>query len=550
MKKLMSLALALVIIISLFSAVDLTAFAETTDDGFVYSVYNNTVSISGYTGNEKNVVFPSEINGMSVTSIGDYVFGYDGSDNVEGITIPSSVTSVSYNAFDDCHEIASIIVDSGNTVYDSRNNCNAIIVTDENSLMKGCMNTVIPDSVTEIWGGAFMYSTHLTSIYIPESVEYFSGNPFMCCTSLEQISVSPDNPYLDSRENCNAVIETATDELLSGCKNTIIPASVKNIGFNAFNGCTGLKTLNIPAGCNKEFGAWALDGCTGLESITVDENNTTYDSRNNCNAIILTASNTLIRACKNTVIPDDVVTIGSGAFDYCIDIESITIPKSVTYIGSAFNGCSQLTDVYYAGTKAEWEAIVIENYAGGNDPLLEANIHYAPCDKHTPGEKTITKPATCTENGVATTICAVCGESYTEEIPAAGHKTVIDNAVPATFTSTGKTEGSHCSVCGEVFVKQNDVAKLGAPVIKLKKGKKSFTAQWNKVNGVDGYHVQYGLKKNFKGAKTKWAKANAQKLNIKKLKAKKKYYVRIRAYKKIGGKTYYSAWSVKNVKTK
>ena len=129
------------------------------------------------------------------------------------------------------------------------------------------------------------------------------------------------------------------------------------------------------------------------------------------------------------------------------------------------------------------------------------------------------------------------------------HKAVVDKYVPATFTSTGKTQGSHCSVCGQVLTKQNDIAKLVSPALtKLKKGKKSFTAQWSKANGVDGYQVQYSLKKNFKKAKTKYSKGT--KLTVKKLKSKKTYYVRVRAYKKIGGKNVYSAWSTKKVKVK
>ena len=129
------------------------------------------------------------------------------------------------------------------------------------------------------------------------------------------------------------------------------------------------------------------------------------------------------------------------------------------------------------------------------------------------------------------------------------HKAVVDKYVPATFTTTGKTEGKHCSVCGQVLTKQSVIAKLGSPKLtKLKKGKKSFTATWSKANGVDGYQVQYGLKKNFKKAKTKYT--TGTKLTVKKLKSKKTYYVRIRAYKKINGKNYYSSWSTKKVKVK
>lgn len=165
-------------------------------------------------------------------------------------------------------------------------------------------------------------------------------------------------------------------------------------------------------------------------------------------------------------------------------------------------------------------------------------------------------PATCTASGSYNLVvyCTECNKELSREHKTTGkknHTVVTDAAVPATFTAAGKTEGTHCSACGEVFVKQNGIAKLGSPTLKKpKRGKKSFTIQWNKAAGVDGYQVQYSLKKNFKKPTTKWVNPGKTKLTVKKLKSKKTYYVRIRAYKKINGKNVYSAWSVKNVKTK
>lgn len=85
-------------------------------------------------------------------------------------------------------------------------------------------------------------------------------------------------------------------------------------------------------------------------------------------------------------------------------------------------------------------------------------------------------------------------------------------------------------------------------ITKLKKGKKSFTVQWSRSSNTTGYQIQYSLKKNFSGAKNKWS--TGSKLTVKKLKSKKTYYVRVRAYKKINGKNYYSAWSTKKIKVK
>ncbi len=164
------------------------------------------------------------------------------------------------------------------------------------------------------------------------------------------------------------------------------------------------------------------------------------------------------------------------------------------------------------------------------------------------------KAATCTEDGLTDgSHCSVCGETIKKQevIKAKGHTEVADNAVDPSFTADGKTAGSHCSVCGATITAQKVVPKLAKPKLtKVVKGKKSFTANWKACLGVDGYNVQYSLKKNMKAAKVKNVKgAKKTKVKVSKLKAKKKYYVRIRAYKTINGKKQTSSWSSKKTVT-
>ena len=289
------------------------------------------------------------------------------------------------------YEYSSIIVAEGNPVYDSRNSCNAIIETATNKLLYGRKNTVIPNSVTSIGDVAFVNCTGLTSITIPSSVISIGYGAFAGCTSLTGISipssvtsigygafdgcsglttitVDADNPIYDSRNSCNAIIETATNKLLYGCKNTVIPSSVTSIGDHAFHSCSGLTSISIPSsvtsisscafyGCSGLTGIFipssvtsivngAFYGCSGLTTITVDADNPVYDSRNNCNAIIETATNELISGCNNTVIPSSVTSISDGAFSFCSGLTSISIPSSVTSIGDeAFSWCSGLTSI-------------------------------------------------------------------------------------------------------------------------------------------------------------------------------------------------------------
>ena len=280
----------------------------------------------------------------SVTSIGSYAFYF--CEGLTSITIPNSVTKIFGNPFQGCSSLESISVEDGNSTYDSRNNCNAIIETGSNTLISGCKNTLIPASVTSIGDNAFTEIANLTSISIPASVEYIGSASFSSCSNLESIQVESGNTKYDSRNNCNAIIETASNTLIHGCKNTVIPANVTSIGEMAFDECDGLTSVTIPSAVTF-IGISAFEECKDLVSMQVESGNTVYDSRNNCNAIIETASNTLISGCKNTIIPISVTSIGENAFRYCFGLESVTIPCDVTSIGNmAFFNCYQLTDIY------------------------------------------------------------------------------------------------------------------------------------------------------------------------------------------------------------
>ena len=395
----------------------------------------------------------------SVTSIGSSAFYY--CIGLTEVTIPNSVTSIGYSAFSDCSGLSRINVESGNSKYDSRDNCNAIIETDTNTLIAGCQNTMISNSVTSIGDYAFYGCSGLTSVTIPNSVTSIGYYAFANCSGLIGVSsrISANNLFaIDSSvfydvdkltctlyvpfgaidtyratsgwsdfcsfnglksevsgkcgDNADWIFNAETGVLtISGTGamydyeykgspwNTIrsiikfveiengitsigdyafyncgltgdlvIPNSVTSIGDYAFCNCGLTGDLVIPnsvtsigdyAFCNcgltgdlvipnsvTSIGDSAFSDCSGLSRINVESGNSKYDSRDNCNAIIESDTNTLIVGCKNTVIPGSVLEIGDFAFDGCSGLTEVTIPDSVTYIGrGAFHDCTGLTSV-------------------------------------------------------------------------------------------------------------------------------------------------------------------------------------------------------------
>ena len=292
----------------------------------------------------------------TITRIGRHAFY--GCSGLTIITIPKTLSEIGDCAFSDCNSLTSIVVDEGNEKYDSRGNCNAIIETETNTLIYGCKNTNIPNSVTEIGSyafygcnglmsitipdavskignGAFSSCSSLTSINIPKSIAEIGKRVFDNCYNLTSIFVDKDNVKYDSRDNSNSIIETSSNILIYGCKNTNIPNSVIEIGPYAFYGCKGLMSITIPNSITK-IGAFAFCSCKCLTSVNIPK----FVSEIECCVFNGCSSLTSI------IIPNSVCKIGKWAFGGCKNLMSINIPNSVTEIGRiAFIGCSCLTSI-------------------------------------------------------------------------------------------------------------------------------------------------------------------------------------------------------------
>ncbi len=355
----------------------------TIPDYVVYNGNNYAVTIiDGYAfsycrGLEGTLILPN-----TLEEIGDDAFDYCGFTGV--VTIPASVEWIGYTPFYGCDGIEGFVVDPANEDYDSRDNCNAIIKKYNDELIVGCKNSTIPDgvvsiaedafnrcsgltsitipsSVTEIGGWSFWF-TGLTSINIPASVTYIGTNPFGGCAELTEITVESGNTVFDSRNGCNAIIRTNTNELLAGCQNTVIPDDVTRIGDNAFYYCSTLTgELVIPENITS-IGGYAFERCTGLTGSLVIPN-TVLELGESAFAYCsgfdgtLTISESLtfiggwtFEECAgfkgSLVIPNLVTEIGSSAFEGCHGFEgTLTLSKSLEYVGGfAFASCSGFTE--------------------------------------------------------------------------------------------------------------------------------------------------------------------------------------------------------------
>ena len=350
--------------------------------------FEECVSLTAIKVEEGNAVYDSRENCNAIieTESNTLIIGTGGTIIPEGVTrignvafwnrsglasvmIPKSVTSIAGNAFWGCSGLEAIKVEEGNAVYDSREDCNAVIETESNPLIVGCQNTVIPEGVMIIGQGAFLDCSSLTSITIPKGVTSIEAGAFNGCSNLVSVSMSEGltSIYESAFINCTSLTSVTIPEgvtfmgsaVFYGCSSlteVVIPEGVAEIGGVAFYGCSGLTSVTIPGGvrllnavfgnCSRlksvtikkemtgEIGGNVFSECNRLETIKVEEGNAKYDSREDCNAIIETESNTVIAGCKNTVIPEGVTGIESWAFTGYSSLTEITIPESVTSIGS------------------------------------------------------------------------------------------------------------------------------------------------------------------------------------------------------------------------
>ena len=322
-QKLLSLSLAL-----LSTMMAWAQYGEFISQNLKYRVTSTdsrTVELIGYEDASMlndNLEVPAIVRDYSVTSIGEYAF--EGCIALTSIKLPNSVTSIGDGAFQGSNLTSIELPNSLTSIGDEAfRDCCAL------------QSIELPNSLTSIGEEAFGACSGLTSIEIPSSVTFIGKYAFDCCYDLTSAAIPSSVTSIGEGvfQSCYALTSIE------------IPSSVTSIGPFSFNGCSSLTSIEISSSVTS-IGRGAFFNCPSLTSIVVADDNTVYDSRDNCHALIETQTNKLIVGCKNTVIPNSVTSIGAGAFYNIIDLTSIEIPASVTSIGNvAFQDCTSLTSI-------------------------------------------------------------------------------------------------------------------------------------------------------------------------------------------------------------
>ena len=288
----------------------------------------------------------------SVTSIGERAFYY--CRFLTSITLPNSVTSIGGNAFSDCYSLDTIHVEAttppaleDSTVFMNTPApvcvipCGTLAAYEASDWANYMGEFVEEGCIDPTW--QITYTSTNDSIVTPNDVNVFGANIVSNTYENGVGTITFDGPVTSIGDYAFLRCSSLTS--------ITIPNSVTSIGFyHAFSGCSSLTSITIPNGVRR-IGDFVFKDCSSLASMVVESGNTTYDSRDNCNAIIETATNTLIAGCQNTIVPNSVTSIGEQAFRGHSSLTSITIPNSVTSIGNgAFYYCSSLDTIYVEAT--------------------------------------------------------------------------------------------------------------------------------------------------------------------------------------------------------
>lgn len=481
-------------------------YTVTDETNHYVSVGKGTSQPSGALQILETVTYP-ETDGVKYTVTSIAVEGFYFCGRITSITIPNSVTSIGKSAFHTCNDLTSVTIPNSVTTiassafYSCRNLKSVTIPesvkTIESSAFGNCGNLTsitIPDGVTTIGDAAFGGCTRLQKVSIGNSVTRIGKNAF-AHTGLHSITLPSSITSMgenvfdfsvlsELKYNTNAINRKVISGILT-LNYVTIGDNVTSIEDSLFFGNSSLLSVNIGSSVER-IGKDAFLGCNTICEINVSDDNTNYSSEN---GIVFNKDKTTIicypkyKDETSYTIPNSVTSIGDCAFRECNRLTSITIPSSVKSIGEyAFSACSRLKSVIIPNSVK-----IIDNYVFKNCSGLTFMVYEG---------KTAPSIGTSVFEGVDSSIKVCVPEEYGSSSFGGlgiykGHNKVTDQAVPATCTESGLTEGLHCSNCGKVLVAQEVIPALqhnyGTPTYDWNANNASCTA--TKVCANDSEHV-------------------------------------------------------------
>ena len=344
----------------------------------------------------------------------------------------------------------------------------------------------------------------------------------------------------------------------SGLKKLVLPGTVTTIGSAAFHQCASLTSAFVPAGV-ETVGGYLFSLSENLKTVKFEKGSKIRKFK--------TDMFYGDKALENVTLPDALEQLGSYAFTNCTSLKSLTLPDTLTTIlNHAFEGCTGLTELVIPETVKTMEAdtfkgctnltLVVTEGSYAEEYAVDLGLAHRTISKATPKPTATPAPTAAPQVKLSKCTASVKAQVYTGKAlkPAVtvkyGKKTLkkgtdytlkyTNNIEVGTATVTVKGKGEYTGTKKLTFA----VNPRSTALSKVTAGKGAFTARWKKRAEAGGYQIEYSLKKDFSGGKkVKAAKADTLSRTVKKLTAKKKYWVRVRTYKKVGKKTYWSAWS-------
>ena len=340
--------LILVILLSFFKNGFTQSFSVVVPSGQTLhcSIYNNYSEVDIIQSDpltmKGDLIIPDSvsINNHTYPITGILGGAFKNCDSLLSIYIPKTINYIepdggySGHTFEGCSSLKDISVDSENNVFDSRDDCNAIIKTSSNTLIAGCKDAEIPNSVVEIGDHAFYKCSGLSSMTIPNSVIKIGNYAFSYCTGLISLtipnSVTKIGNYAFS--NCTGLISLT------------IPNYVTKIGNNAFFNCNSLTSITIPKTLDS-LGVNAFFYCDSLTDVLFLADSCVIVDFSSSHAGLLECFN-YCNNITNFVFGENVKYIPSNICKGLTGLTSVTIPKSVERIGSgSFSNCTGLREV-------------------------------------------------------------------------------------------------------------------------------------------------------------------------------------------------------------